>query len=113
MKLKFQHKFTFFPKICVGFGHIIRAFFIWMFRSQWPCDLRRWPTAARWLGLRVRIPPDSMDVCCGCCVCCQVKVSAMGRSLVQGSPTEYDVSECDRESSILLLPWPTMGAVEP
>jgi hypothetical protein len=30
---------------------------------------------------------------------CQVEVSASGRSLVQRSPTECDVSECDRETS--------------
>ena len=32
-------------------------------------------------------------------VCCQVEVSAKGRSLVQRSPTECGVSECDREIS--------------
>jgi hypothetical protein len=32
-------------------------------------------------------------------VCCQVEVSASGSSLVQRSPTECDVSECDLETS--------------
>jgi hypothetical protein len=32
-------------------------------------------------------------------VCCQVQVSATGWSLVQSSPTECGVSECDREAS--------------
>jgi hypothetical protein len=32
-------------------------------------------------------------------VCCQVEVSATGWSLVQRSPTECGVSECDRETS--------------
>jgi hypothetical protein len=32
-------------------------------------------------------------------VCCQVEVCATGLSLVQRSPTEYGVSECDREAS--------------
>ena len=45
-------------------------------------------------------------------VYCQGEVSASGRSLVQGSPTECGVSECDRESSIMRRPWPT-GAVAP
>jgi hypothetical protein len=36
-------------------------------------------------------------------------VSASGRSLVKRSPTEYGVSECDREVSILRRPWPTRG----
>jgi hypothetical protein len=32
-------------------------------------------------------------------VCCQVEVSATSWSLVQRSPTECGVSECDREAS--------------
>jgi hypothetical protein len=36
-------------------------------------------------------------------VCCQVEVSASGRSLVQRSPTDYGLSECDRETSIMRL----------
>ena len=32
-------------------------------------------------------------------VCCKVDVSAMGRSLVQSSPTDCGVSECDRGTS--------------
>jgi hypothetical protein len=32
-------------------------------------------------------------------VCCLVEVSATGWSLVQRSPTECGVSECDREAS--------------
>jgi len=31
------------------------------------------------------------------------------RSLVQGSPTECGVSECDREASIMTRLWPTTG----
>ena len=31
--------------------------------------------------------------------CCQVEVSVTGRSLVQRSPTERGVSECDLENS--------------
>jgi hypothetical protein len=38
-------------------------------RSQWPCGLWRGSTAARLLGLWVRIPPRAwMSVCCECCV---------------------------------------------
>jgi len=39
----------------------------------------------------------------------QVEVSAMGLSLVQRSPTEYGVSECDRETSIIRRSLPTRG----
>jgi hypothetical protein len=37
-------------------------------RSQWPRRLRRGSTAARLLGLWLRIPPGGTDVCCECCV---------------------------------------------
>jgi hypothetical protein len=42
-------------------------------------------------------------------VCCQVEVSALARSLVQKSSTEYGVSKCDRVASIMRRPWPTRG----
>ena len=42
-------------------------------------------------------------------VCCQVAVSASGRSLVQRSPTECGVSECDSEASVMTR----LGAVPP
>ena len=42
-------------------------------------------------------------------VCCQVKVSATGRSLVQRSPTECSVSVGYREASIMRR----LGAVAP
>jgi hypothetical protein len=40
-------------------------------------------------------------------VCCQVGVSASGRSLVQRSLTKRGVSKRDRGSSIMRRPWPT------
>jgi hypothetical protein len=60
--------------------------------------LHQFSAAARFLGLWVRIPPGGdgflslVNV-----VCCQVEVSVTGRSLVQRSPTECGVSECDRK----------------
>jgi hypothetical protein len=45
-----------------------------------------------------------------CVVCCQVEVSETGRSLVQRSPTDCDVSECVLEASPMRRP---TGAVEP
>jgi hypothetical protein len=66
-------------------------------RSQWPRGLRCGSAAVRLLGMRVRIPPRVwMSVSCECC---QVEVSATDWSLVQRSPTECGVSECDRETS--------------
>jgi hypothetical protein len=63
-------------------------------------DLRRGSAAARLLGLRVRIPPGwggAWILFLVNVVCCQVEVSTTGWSLVQRSPTECGVSECDRE----------------
>ena len=40
-------------------------------------------------------------------VCCQVEISASIPSLVQRIPTEWGVSECNREASITRRPWPT------
>jgi len=31
-------------------------------------------------------------------LCCEVEISALGGSLVQGSPTDCGVSKCDREA---------------
>jgi len=42
-------------------------------------------------------------------VCCQVEVSATGRSLVQRGPTECGANGCDREASIMKRSWATMG----
>jgi hypothetical protein len=39
-------------------------------------------------------------------VCCLAEFSATGRSLVQRSPTDCGVSECDREAA-LMRSWPT------
>jgi hypothetical protein len=54
-------------------------------------------------------PAEGMDVCFLSVVCCQVQISATGSSHVERSPTEYGVSECDREASIMGRPWPTRG----
>jgi len=40
-------------------------------------------------------------------VCCRVEVSATGWPLVQMSPTECGVWECDREALIMRRSWPT------
>ena len=42
-------------------------------------------------------------------MCFQVEVSSTGRSLVQTSPNDYCVSECDREASIMRRTLPTRG----
>jgi hypothetical protein len=42
-------------------------------------------------------------------VCGQVEVSPSGRSLIQWSPTECGVSECDHEALMMRRAWPTGG----
>ena len=78
------------------------------YRSQWPQGLRCGSLTARLLGLRVRIPPEAWIMSVVGVVCCQVEVFALGWSLVQRSPTECHVSECDREA-LIMRPWPTRG----
>jgi hypothetical protein len=68
-----------------------------------------WPVA-RWdCGFESRWEHGCLSVVSG--VCCQAEVSASGWSVVQRSPAEWGVSECDRKAS-RTRPWPT-GAVAP
>jgi hypothetical protein len=80
--------------------------------SHWPSGLRHGSAAARLLGLWVWIPPGAWISSLVRVVCCLVEDSALSWSLVQKSPTECGVSECDQESLIMRRPWPT-GAVAP
>ena len=57
--------------------------------------------AARLLGIPGSNPSGGMFVSVSC-ECFQVQVSASGRSsVVQRSPTECGVSECDRKASVM------------
>jgi hypothetical protein len=60
-------------------------------RPQWPGGLRRRFAAERLLGSWVRIPQGAWMFVSSECLCCQVEVSATGRSLVQRSPTDCGV----------------------
>jgi hypothetical protein len=62
-------------------------------RSQWPCGLRPGSAAAQFLGLLVRIPPVHGSLSVVIVACFQVEVSATGRSLIQRSPVECDLSD--------------------
>jgi hypothetical protein len=82
----------------------IKLLWRWRCLSQWPHGLRRGPAAARLLGLWVRIPPEAwmsqVNV-----VCFLVEVSVSVLSITQRNPTEYSLSECDREASISRRSW--------
>ena len=81
-------------------------------RSQWSRGLRFESAAARFLGLRVQSGRGHECLSLVSVVCCEVEVSVTCRSLVQRSPTESGVSECDREASIMMKLGP-VGAVVP
>jgi hypothetical protein len=55
-------------------------------------------------GLRVRILPRALMSVVSV-MCCEVEVSATGRSLVQRSSADCGVSECNREASIMRRRW--------
>ena len=78
-----------------------------MYILWWNCVVTI-PVAARLLGLRVRIPPRTWTSVVSV-ACCQVEVSATGRSLVKRSPADCGVSEFDREALIMRRPWPSKG----
>jgi hypothetical protein len=52
-------------------------------------------------------PAEGMEVCILWVLCCQVEVFATGRSRIQRSSNECDVSECDFETSVMKRTWPT------
>jgi hypothetical protein len=58
-------------------------------------------------GITGSSPAGSKDMYFVSVVCCQVEVSASSRSLVQRSPTECGVPECNGEASSARRPWPT------
>jgi len=75
--------------------------------SEWP---QRW-VFGRSLGGIVGSNPAGGHGCLSLVsvVCCQVEFSASGWSLVQMSPTECGLSECNRKVSIIRRPLPTRG----
>ena len=63
-------------------------------RSQWPRGRRRRSTAARLLGLWVRMLPAAWMSVVSVLCCCQVEFSATSWPLVQRSPTDCGASLC-------------------
>ena len=77
--------------------------------SHWPRGVGYESAAPCYLGLWVRIPPAAWMSVFVSVVRCQVVASVRGRSLIQMSPTECVVSECDREASTTRRSWPIGG----
>jgi hypothetical protein len=64
--------------------------------------------AARWLGLRVRIPPGAWM--CVACECCVLTGRGLCFGLIVSSEEAYGVRRvCDRESSIMKAVWLNSG----
>jgi len=80
-----------------------------MCRSQLLRVLRCRSATARMLGFGAECRRGLGCLSVMSVVCLQVEVSALGWSLVQRNLTECDVSECDREASIMRWPCPTGG----
>ena len=90
-KFKYKKGLISFPILVTINVFYLEAYTVFCFmdyqgRFRWPRGLRRGFMAARLLGLSVRIPLGEwlsfMNV-----ECCQVEISATGRSLFQRSPT--------------------------
>ena len=89
-------------------GALYKAVYSRICRSQWPRGLNRGSVAARLLGLWVRIPLAAwMSVSFVCCILWGRETYASVLSLVQKSPTECGVPECDREAPIMRRSCPT------
>jgi hypothetical protein len=56
-----------------------------------------WVFGFLYAGISSLNPAGGVDVCLASAVFCQVEVSATSWSPVQKSPTECELSECDRE----------------
>jgi hypothetical protein len=62
---------------------------------------KAWICGRSLAGIASLNPAVVIDACLINVVCCQVEASAASWSLVQGSPTEYGVSECHLETSTM------------
>jgi len=77
---------------------------------RWPPTHPRAVCARSIAGISVSNPAGVIGVFRLCvCMCCQVEVLATGLSPIQRSPTEFSVSECNREASIVRRLWSTGG----
>jgi hypothetical protein len=64
-----------------------------------------WVCGRSFAGIASPNPTQDVGVSFVSVVCCQVDVSASGWLLVQRSPIECGVSECDVEASVMRWPW--------
>ena len=65
---------------------------------------KAWVCGRSLAGILVSNPTGTWTLVSVGVVCCQVEVSATGRSLFKRSPRECGVSEHDREASIMRRP---------
>ena len=95
-------------KIVFMYVYTCVCVYIYMYtcRSRWLRGLRRGTAAARLVGLRFEYSRGNGFLSLVSVVCC---ACASDRSLVQRSPTDSGVSECDRQASIMHRLRPTRG----
>ena len=98
--------FNFFFYYCLGSPYLGALMSFPRIRTLRPIPLaarsKVWVCGLSLVGIAGSNPAGGMNICL---VCCQVDVSASDWSLVQRSPTENGLSECDRESSAMRRPW--------
>ena len=63
-------------------------------------------------GIMGSNPAGGMNISRVSVVCFQVEVSVSGWSLIQRSPTECGLSECDHEPSTMRRPWSSRAIVQ-
>ena len=79
--------------------------------SQWPRCIRLGSAAASFPGVAGSNPDVGMDTGLLWTLCWQVEVSSSGQSLVQRSPSECGMSECERVASTLRRPTKVCRAI--
>jgi len=68
---------------------------------------KEWDCGGLLAGIAGSNPTKGKDDYFECCL-------LSGRDFwVQSSPTEWGVSECDREASVMRAPWPNRGGITP
>jgi hypothetical protein len=70
---------------------------------------KAWVCGGLLVGIAGSNSDGGIDVLFVNVVFCHIKFTASARSLLQRSPAECGVSECDMEASIMRRPWLTRG----
>jgi len=113
-RFSYQHFFIIFHlPMCVTCSANLGILYLITSVLGWPIQVaarsEELVPAARLLGKRIESRQGHGCLSLVSVVCCQVEVYATDRSLVQRSPTECGVPECDHEASTMRRTWPPRG----